>query len=553
MLEGFLNLLHDNPVLTLFLVLGVGYLIGRIQIAGFGLGPVGGVLFAGLFFGYFGFDMSPAAQTFGFTLFIFCVGYQAGPRFFDVLRTDGLRYLALSLAVAATGFAAAAWLGHVLELPAGSNAGLLAGAMTTTPTLAAAQDAIRGGVVLPPPGTSAQEMITNVGTSYAITYLFGLIGLILLIRGLPKMLGVDLAAEAASLAGDDDWERQTRLSRLGTRAYRVEEPEFLDKTLLELRQEAKGKVVVLRIRRNGEFVPVENKTRLEIGDEVLVAGDIGVMMAHALRFGPEIVDEELLATRTVSADVVVTNPEIAGHSLREIGMRRQAGVVLVSIRRQRVELPIEPDLVLRRGDVLSVQGPEASVEYLQHWVGHVEREVDETDLMTFAFAIVAGLAIGTLAVTIGGVSIGLGSAGGLLLTGLLVGFLRSSYPVFGRVPGAALWVFMELGLLMFMAGVGLNAGEGIVDALKGEGLRLALGGILVTALPVLVGYGFGRRVLGLNPAELMGGLAGAMTSGAALQIVTAEAKSPVPALGYTGAYAFANVILTVAGSLILLF
>jgi putative transport protein len=553
MLEGFLLLLEANPVLTLFLVLGVGYLIGRIQIAGFGLGPVGGVLFAGLIFGYFGFDMSPAAQTFGFTLFIFCVGYQAGPRFFDVLMTDGLKYLALAMTVAATGFAATAWLGDLLRLPAGSNAGLLAGAMTTTPTLAAAQDAIRAGVVAPPPGISAEEMISNVGTSYAITYLFGLIGLILLIRGLPKVLGVDLAAEAASIAGDDDWARQTRLSRLGTRAYRVENPEFLHKSLLELRQAAEGKVVILRIRRNGAFVALENKTRLEIGDEVLVAGDIGAMMAHAPRFGSEIVDEELLSTRIVSADVVVTNPEIAGHSLREIGMRRQAGVVLLAIRRQRVELPIEPELVLRRGDVLSVHGPEASVEYLKHWVGHVERDVDETDLMTFAFAIVAGLAIGTLAVTIGGVSIGLGSAGGLLLTGLVVGFLRSSYPVFGRVPGAALWVFMELGLLMFMAGVGLNAGEGIVDAIKEEGLRLVAGGIVVTVLPVLVGYAFGRKVLGLNPAELMGGLAGSMTSGAALQIVTSEAKSPVPALGYTGAYAFANVILTIAGSLILLF
>jgi putative transport protein len=457
------------------------------------------------------------------------------------------------MTVAATGFAATAWLGDLLRLPAGSNAGLLAGAMTTTPTLAAAQDAIRAGVVAPPPGISAEEMISNVGTSYAITYLFGLIGLILLIRGLPKVLGVDLAAEAASIAGDDDWERQTRLSRLGTRAYRVENPEFLHKSLLELRQAAEGKVVILRIRRNGAFVALENKTRLEIGDEVLVAGDIGAMMAHAPRFGSEIVDEELLSTRIVSADVVVTNPEIAGHSLREIGMRRQAGVVLLAIRRQRVELPIEPELVLRRGDVLSVHGPEASVEYLKHWVGHVERDVDETDLMTFAFAIVAGLAIGTLAVTIGGVSIGLGSAGGLLLTGLVVGFLRSSYPVFGRVPGAALWVFMELGLLMFMAGVGLNAGEGIVDAIKEEGLRLVAGGIVVTVLPVLVGYAFGRKVLGLNPAELMGGLAGSMTSGAALQIVTSEAKSPVPALGYTGAYAFANVILTIAGSLILLF
>ena len=152
--------------------------------------------------------------------------------------------------------------------------------------------------------------------------------------------------------------------------------------------------------------------------------------------------------------------------------------------------------------------------------------------------------------TVGGISIGLGMAGGLLVTGLVIGYLRSVRPTFGRIPTAARWLFMELGLQIFMAGVGVSAGSGIVEALGSVGPTLLVSGIAVTVTPVATGWIVGRYLLGLNPAVLLGAITGAMTSGAALAIVNSSARSSVPALGYTGAYAFANVILTVAGTLI---
>ena len=165
----------------------------------------------------------------------------------------------------------------------------------------------------------------------------------------------------------------------------------------------------------------------------------------------------------------------------------------------------------------------------------------------------AGIALGTFSVTIGGISVGLGTAGGLLTTGLLIGYLRSIRPTFGRIPSAARWVFMELGLQMFMAGVGVSAGSGIVETLRSVGPSLVLCGIAVTVGPVVTGWLVGSLVLRMNPALLLGAITGAMTSGAALSIVNSAAKSTVPALGYTGAYAFANVILTLAGTLIVRF
>jgi putative transport protein len=204
------------------------------------------------------------------------------------------------------------------------------------------------------------------------------------------------------------------------------------------------------------------------------------------------------------------------------------------------------------GDVLHVTGHRASLEHLGDDIGHIEKAVIETDLVTLGFGIAAGTFIGGLSISIAGISVGLGSAGGLLAAGLTIGYLRAIRPVFGRLPSAARWIFMELGLLTFMAGVGLKAGSGIIDTLMTSGPALLGAGALVTAVPVLVGYAFGRYVLRINPVMLLGAITGSMTSGAALSIVNREAGNSLPALGYTGAYAFANVLLTVAGSVILL-
>lgn len=550
-MENLMAFMQDQPVLVFFLVLSLGYLVGRIKVAGVSLGPAGGVLLAGLLFGHFGFTMYPAIQTLGFAIFIFCVGYQAGPQFFDVLMSSGLKYLSLALIIAATGFGLSVILARALDFAPGLSAGLLGGALTTTPTLAAAQDAVRSGLVDAPAGFTDTQVLTNIGAGYALTYLFGLIGLILSIRLMPRILGVSLAAEAAKLEsaaanGGPD------LSQVTRRTYRVTKAEKLEWTVGEVERASPGEISIIAIRRDGESIEVDYDTRLQVGDEILVAGTVEHLLAHAADVGEEISDEEGLGLAMSTVQVVVSRPAAIGKPMGEIRLTERIGALPLHLRRQRTELPLSADVVLHRGDVMTLYGPEIAIESMIKQVGHVEREVDDTDLFTFGLGIAAGIALGTLAITVSGITLGLGMAGGLLISGLVIGFLRSIYPVFGRVPSASRWVLMELGLLMFMAGVGLNAGGGIVEIIQSAGVKLIGAGIVVTLVPVVVGYAFSRKVLNLNPAEALGGITGAMTSGAALSVVCDAAKSNVPALSYTGAYAFANVILTLAGTLIML-
>ena len=270
----FIETLHQQPVLTLFLILGMGYLIGDIRIGSFSLGPVAGVLFAGLFLGYFDFRMSPGAQAVGFALFIFSVGYQAGPRFFDVLRTDGLRYFLLALVVSGTGFLVAVVAANLLALEPGTSAGILSGGLTSSPTLAAAQEAIRSGQVAPPEGISADAMIGNVATGYAITYIFGLAGLIAIIKLFPQILGLDLAEEARKLEAEEADKSAVAPTNVSARVYRVTNEAITEVPVEQLATEYWDQRSVVRVKRDGEFLEPGTQRFLRLDDELHVLGPV---------------------------------------------------------------------------------------------------------------------------------------------------------------------------------------------------------------------------------------------------------------------------------------
>lgn len=557
MVIDIVALLRDNPTLVFFVVLGAGYLLGNIRWGIFELGPTAGVLLAGLFFGHHGFSMPKTIQEIGFILFIYSVGFQAGPRFVSVFLEDGLKYASLALVVAVTAIALAKGISLAIGFNPGLMGGMLAGALTSTPTLAAAQDAVASGMAQTG-GVSHEQLLSDLSVGYAITYIFGMVGLIAFIRLLPRLMRFDLKAEAAALAMEkkvrdegEEHEPEPELKPM-IRAFEVRNVDVVGRPLEDLHFCKSTGCVIQEVRRGGETLIPDESTRLEHGDRVSIVGPLDKLEGLSETIGPGVWDKQLLKAPIESALVIISNKQTAGKRISDLHTVARFGCFITRIVRAQIELPVSPEIVLEKGDAVTVAGVRGRLKELIAILGHEERGVVKTDLLTFAFGIVLGIVLGQFSVKVGHFSLGLGTAGGLLLSGIAVGFLRSLHPTFGRVPPAARWVLMELGLLFFMAGVGLQAGKGIVDALLSVGAPLFLSGVVVTLVPVLVGFAFGRYVLKLNPALLLGGITGAMTSTPSLNVICQDAGNSMPALGYAGAYTFANVFLALGGGLLLM-
>jgi putative transport protein len=548
------TLISENVILLLFMVLAIGFLVGKIKIGGIKAGSTIGVLLAGLVFGHFGFTIDPVIGSIGFSLFIFSVGLQAGPSFFSVLMSDGPKYLALAVVVAAAGLGTAVVLSHVMDYAPGLGAGMLAGALTSTPSLAGAQDAFASGLGnLKESGLSIEQAIRNVNVGYALTYLGGTAGVILFVTHFPKMLGIDVKKEADKLARERGLTGKRRRAARAEdqfpiiRAYRVL-PETAGKTLMQRAAEFGNSGGALKIRRGDEFLEPSPELVLEKDDIVSVVAPMAIHETARSQLGDEVLDAKLLNFQITTKEIVVTNENVIGQKHQEKDLISEYGCFVNGITRSGIDLPVSGLITLQRGDRLQVTGEESRLDDLAKNVGYVEEEVEETDLLTFSFGMIFGVILGLVVLNVANISIGLGTAGGLLIMGIVLGYVSSLNPTFGRVPHAARYILMEMGLMFFMAGIGINAGAGVVEAFASVGPSMIACGLAVTLTCALVGYFFGTLVLKLNPALLLGSVTGAMTSTPALNILNEETKSAVPALGYSGTYTIANVLLTFAGT-----
>ena len=555
MSHTILQFLQTQPVFNLFLILGAGLLVGKIRIGNIELGSVTGVLFVGLIAGHLGLPIPKASHDIGFLLFIYCVGVQAGPRFWGAFKQDGGRYFTLALVTACTGAVLTIAFSRYLELPQGFAPGMLAGALTSTPTLVAASDALNKGVAISN-GLSLQQVADNLSAAYAMTYVFGLGGLILFISFMPKIFRIDIEAEARQLAKASwlhsvrDTAEAMRIKDTPTvRFYRIENPEIVDRDIGE--EEYTLAAEIPRIKRDGEVFAPDYDLHLKLGDIVAVVAPKQVHHKALKLFGPEVFDQELYDRSTESMSIVVSNKAFVGKTLEEMDFTRKHHCALIRLSRGGLDLPRRPDLRLRRGDILVFTGAIPQLQALAKQLGFEESRWQKTDLVTFVFGIALGLLLGIPTITLGGTKIGLGTAGGVLLAGIMLGMLHSRYVVFGRLPTAARHVLMELGLLLFMADVAVNAGSSIVETSQIVGIELVLAGAAVTIIPVLVCFSIGRYLMRMNSALLLGAITGSMTSTAALRQINDRAQSSLPTLGYVGSYAFANVLLAIVGSVIM--
>ncbi|MGL5949650.1 MAG: aspartate:alanine antiporter [Aeromonas sp.] len=559
MTVDFVSLLKQSDSLLLFVILAFGLLLGKVKVGNFQISNTVGVLFTALLFGQFGFHFATTTENLGFMLFIFCVGIEAGPHFFGAFLRDGVRYIALTLVILLTALLLTVGLAKFFALDAGMAAGILAGSLTSTPALVGAQDALRNGQLALSSASEVKAVADNMGIGYALTYLVGLVGLMLVVRFLPTFAKLDLNREAQKVARErglaDEGLRKIYLPII--RAYRVG-PEFAawvaGRTLRETGIYPHTGCYVERMRRHGILARPDGDAVLQEGDEIALVGypESHEKLDVSYRNGKEVFDRNLLDLQIVTEEIVVKNDGIVGRHLAELNITAK-GCFLNRIVRSQVEMPFDRNIMLQKGDILQISGEKQRVTQLADLIGFISVHSQTSDLIAFTTFFVLGLLIGSVSLIFGAIEFGLGNAVGLLLAGIMMGYLRANHPTVGYVPPGALRLVKDLGLAVFMVSTGLKAGSGIVDHITNVGAVVLFCGVVVTTLPVVIGYLFGVWVLKLNPALLLGALTGARTCAPAMDAVNEAAKSSIPSLGYAGTYTLANVLLTFAGSLIIAF
>ena len=549
------ELLSGNYILLLFVVLALGLCLGKLRLGSVQLGNSIGVLVVSLLLGQQHFAINTEALNLGFMLFIFCVGVEAGPNFFSIFFRDGKNYLMLALVMVVSAMAMALGLGKLLGWDIGLTAGMLAGSMTSTPVLVGAGDTLRQTIS---DSKSLGVMQDNLSLGYALTYLVGLVSLIFGARYLPKLQHQDLPTSAQQIARerglDTDSQRKVYLPVI--RAYRVG-PELVawadGKNLRELGIYRQTGCYIERIRRNGILASPDGDAVLQVGDEISLVGypDAHSRLDTSFRNGKEVFDRDLLDMRIVTEEIVVKNHNAVNKRLSQLKLTDH-GCFLNRVIRSQIEMPIDDSIMLNKGDVLQVSGEARRVKTVADRIGFISIHSQMTDLLAFCSFFIIGLMIGMITFQFSSFSFGIGNAAGLLFAGIMLGFLRANHPTFGYIPQGALTMVKEFGLMVFMAGVGLSAGSGMTHGFGVAGLQMLVSGLAVSLVPVVICFLFGAYVLRMNRALLFGAIMGARTCAPAMEIISDTARSNIPALGYAGTYAIANVLLTLAGTFIVI-
>lgn len=557
-MSWLVEVLQSYPELALFLTLAIGYAVGKIQIGSFKIGTVPGVLVTGVFVGQFGITVDNTVKAVFFLLFLFALGYNAGPQFFKGLKKEGISQVMFAVVLCVIGFISAILVGKMMGFNAGQAGGLTAGALTQSSVIGVAQDAISKLDVF-----NQKEMMDFVPVGYAVTYIFGTLGCTFILTTFgPKILKVDLEKECLQLdqQARESFEDEFVSSHASDVLYRMYEinDKYAGCTVFEIESQLCEKNIqcfIIKVKRDNQVFKAKKSTQLHVNDCVAIAfKERDVRQIKLLDLGEEIFDHQLVNFRTESLEVCLKTQQVIGKSIHDIQENiLTRGVMISKLKRAGEELAYTLDTVIKKHDVLKLSGPVDEVEQLVSSLGKAVRQSDETDMIFVGLGILIGGLIGVPALMIGKIGITLSTSGGALIMGLICGYLHSRRPTIGRMPSGASWFLSNVGLAAFVAVVGINAGPGFVDGLQSSGLIFFFAGMLVTSISTFSGIFLGKYVFKFSAPVILGATAGALTTTAAVGGLCEKAKSNAPVLGYTIPYTVGNILLTVWGSLIVIF
>lgn len=546
-MQAIVEFLIEEPLLLLFIVSGLGYLLGNIKVKGISLG-VAAVLFVGLAFGALSPDMHlpPVIVDLGLIIFVYTIGLSSGPGFFASFRRKGLRdnsfvFLMLILAALLT-----AGFSFALNLKATVAAGMYAGSLTNTPALAGILETIARNAPVDQLETVAAEPVIG----YSVAYPMGVIGLLLAVYTMQRVFKIDYKAEAKTLRQYNIVEQD-----LYTRTVLISNPSAIGVPVSELFRRHEWDVVLSRIRREGELALTTGDTIFNAGDEVTLIGTPEEVDRAVAGLGrPSGKQLELDRSEYDFRRIFVSNHDIAGRSLNELDLPRAYGAIVSRVRRGDIDLLARGDTVLELGDRARVVARRTDMPRITALFGDSYKALSEVNLLTLSFGLALGVLIGLIPIPLpGGVVITLGMAGGPLLVGLVLGAVRRTRGLVWTIPYSANLTLRQIGLSMLLAGIGIRSGYTFLTNFTASGgLQVFFAGALITLLIAFLTLIIGYKVLKVPFGMLTGMLAGLGTQPAALGFGLQQADNELPNLGYALVFPVATITKVIVAQLLLI-
>jgi len=531
---SLIRTMFENPVAAAFVIIVLGTLLGRLQIKGISLGS-SGVLFVALICGQFNMVAAKdikALGDFGVVLFVYAIGLQAGPSFLRTVRSKGIAPMVVAFMTVVGGAVVTGVLGLVIGLDPSLIVGIFAGALTSTPALAAATE-VAGD--------------PQVSVAYGVAYPFGVIGVVLFAQIVPKWI--------ANHASNGDRQADAPPSEpVHQRCFLVQNPGCVGKRVSDLRLHDIASVNVSRICRGEKILPSSSDVELQSGDILMAVGSSRELDRLTLIIGPPVPAEIEMSEvpHVIARDIFITENNFAGYTLQELHVRTKYNVVLTRVKREDVEFVPRGRFRLEMGDQVRAVGYEPDVKAFMAAAGVHAKRIHETGIAAFAVGLVLGLLLGFTPITLpGGGTIRLGLAGGPLFMGILLGHFGRIGRLRVHVPAAARYLMREIGLVLFLVSAGTSAGSELMHILAEQGLSLVIVSVVAVVVSVVIGFGGAYWIFKQSVASTMGMTCGAMTSTPGLGAVSAQFDSDVPSLSYAAVYPVALIAMTVVAQLML--
>jgi putative transport protein len=526
-----IQLLADNPLLLLFVVVALGYPLGRIKIRGFSLG-LAAVLFVGIAVSALDSRLTlPSVVTYlGLVIFVYTIGLASGPSFVASFQRQGWRDNAMVFALLVVIAILAALTHFVLGLNATFVVGMFAGSLTNTPALASVLESLQN---------ASQTVQAEPVVAYAVTYPIGVIGVIVMIQLFQRWVHVDYKKEAKDLR-----DLGASGENLVNKTVRITRADIAEKSVQQWRELESWQVILGRYKKGEQIALVQPETVLQVGDEVSVIGSDEAVGKIATRLG-EIVPEHLEFDRSELdfRRIFVSNTEVADKTLKELDLPKRFGALITRVRRGDSELLPRRDMRLELGDRVRVVAHRESMNEVAKFFGDSYKALSEVDMMSLGVGIALGLLLGVITIPLpGGLHFSLGFAGGPLIVALILGTLGRTGPIVWQLPYSANLTLRQLGLVVFLAGVGTRSGFAFVDTLlHGSGLQLFLLGAVLTlsasALTLLLGHFLFKMPMSL----LIGIVSGLHTQPAVLAFASEQTENDLPTIGYATVFPVATI------------